>query len=72
MTNKIEEYRTKHPRCRYCKYSKHVTAPVLLWGFSDYHECVLKAKIIKYWFYDSVAGMFCKYYECGDIKIDEV
>ena len=37
--DKITEYRNKHPRCRYCKYSKYVTAPVLLWE-CDYHECV--------------------------------
>ena len=71
MDTKINEYRNKHPRCRYCKYSKYVTAPVLLWD-CDYHECVLKDKIIKYWFYNSIAGMFCKYFECGDIKINEV
>lgn len=61
--DKITEYRNKHPRCRYCKYSKYVTVPVLLWNSCDYHECVLKNKIIKHWFYDSIAGMFCKYFE---------
>ncbi len=70
--DKITEYRNKHPRCRYCKYSKYVTVPVVLWDSHDYCECVLKDKIIKYDFYDSIAGMFCKYFECGDIKIDEV
>lgn len=70
--DKIIEYRKKHPRCRYCKYSKCVTVPVLLWDSHNYYKCVLKDKIIKYDFYDSIAGMFCKYYECGDIKIDEV
>lgn len=70
--DKITEYRNKHPRCRYCKYSKYVTVPVVLWDSHDYYECVLKDKIIKYDFYDSIAGMFCKYFECGDIKIDEV
>ena len=63
MQNKIISYRSKHPRCRYCKYSKYVTIPVLLWDSCDYHECVLKDKIIKHWFYDSIAGMFCKYFE---------
>lgn len=61
--DKITEYRNKHSRCRYCKYSKYVTVPVLLWNSCDYHECVLKDKIIKHWFYDSIAGMFCKYFE---------
>ena len=61
--DKITEYRNKHPRCRYCKYSKYVTVPVLLWNSCDYHECVLKDKIIKHWFYDSIVGMFCKYFE---------
>ena len=72
MTNKIIEYRNKHPRCRYCRYSKYIIVPVLLWDFADYRECTLKDRIIKDFFYYNIAGMFCRYFECGDVNIDEV
>lgn len=63
MDNKIIEYRNKHPRCRYCKYFKRITTPVL----SDYCKCVLKDKLVKEYFLD-IRGIFCKWFEVGDVR----
>lgn len=60
MQNKIISYRSKHPRCRYCKYKHYVNHEYI--GIF-YNECILKDKIIKHWFYGSIAGIFCKYFE---------
>ena len=56
----------------YDKYNSMVNISFLFDKECNYPECVLKDKMIKYWFYDRIAGMFCRYFECGDIKIDEV
>ena len=63
MDSKINEYRNKHPRCRYCKYFKYRITPVL----SDYCECVLKDKLVKEYFLD-IHGIFCKWFEVGDVR----
>ena len=60
---KINEYRTKHHRCRLCKYWRYRCSIGLPFN-SDYCECVLKNKR---YFYCSATpklkGMFCSYYE---------
>lgn len=64
MDNKIIEYRNKHPRCRYCKYFKRRITPVL----SDYCECVLKDKLVKEEYLLDIRGIFCKWFEVGDVR----
>ena len=65
--DKIIEYRNKHPRCRYCKYSYLLNAPrhINIW----IHKCKLKDKAI-YFFDYNFCGCFCKYFELGEIKND--
>ncbi len=65
IMNKIIEYRNKHPRCRYCKYSYLLNAPKYLniW----IHKCDLKDEVIKFfdWKY---CGCFCKYFELENLN----
>lgn len=72
MTDKIKEYRTKHPRCRYCRYKKIINGNPVWISSADWRKCSLKDKDINGLVYYNIAGCFCKYFECGDDIIDEV
>ena len=67
--NKIIEYRNKHPRCRYCKYSYLLDAPrhLNVWIY----KCALKDKVIYCYDYQ-FCGCFCKYFELEELTIDEI
>ena len=39
-----QEYRNKHHRCKYCKYSKLIVPPHYI--APDYYICLVKDKII--------------------------
>lgn len=65
----MNNYREKHPRCRYCKYKKGQT---IYWykGFYTFYYCDLKNKLL----YDEnssilrkVKGIFCKGFEASDL-----
>ena len=62
--DKIVEYRKKHPRCRYCKYRKHIPIPGYLTLSSYYLKCSLKDKYLNddslFW---DLKGCFCKWFE---------
>ena len=36
------KYRKKHPRCRYCKFYKHICPPA--GNCQGYNKCILKDK----------------------------
>lgn len=55
MDSIVSNYRKKHPRCRYCKYDRIETDPLLL---RDFRICKAKDKALS----DMKAyygGMFC-------------
>lgn len=56
--SKIEEYRLSFTgtNCKYCKYYKYVIPSMPF--CSDYEECILRDKIIKF----PCRAKFCKYY----------
>lgn len=63
------EYRQKHPRCSFCKYSKYNCYNH--WTNCCYWECECKDKMIRF----DKQAIFCKYYEIekGDIELtDEI
>lgn len=66
MTEKVRKYRTKHKRCKYCKYFKIV---INCYG-GDYCYCTAKDKIIEDYFPDmtQVPRCFC---QCYEVKDDE-
>ena len=64
MDNKIRKYRTKHKKCKWCKYYKWNSLPQCHW-VTCYGECELKDKIINF---DSIPRI-CKHYEVKE-KID--
>lgn len=66
MDEKIKEYRTKHKKCKWCKYFKYNYAPCQL--TYDWYTCELKDKIIH--FEDLIR--LCKYYELKESKKDEI
>jgi len=61
MDKVMEEYRTKHPRCRYCKYCKTKE-----YGLGhEYTFCDIKNKLIR----DlklTIGGMFCSCFRPSD------
>ena len=62
MTNNIEEYRTKHPRCRYCKYHEIEWTPDLLTCPTVRIDiCQLKKKYIAN--IRGFTGKFCRGFE---------
>ena len=76
--NGIIEYRSKHPRCKYCKYLETIKEKILdadSYGFCDgryitikHCRCKLKDKDIK--LKNSFKGCLCNYFKLGDIKND--
>lgn len=65
--NRIIAYRSKHPRCRYCKYCYLLKIPE---NFGHcIHKCKLKDKYIKFFNYN-FCGCFCDYFKLGDIEND--
>ena len=58
MDNKIEKYRSKHKKCKWCKYYKWNSKEVGI-DLYCYGKCKLKDKIITF---DSIPRL-CKYYE---------
>ena len=67
MDNKIRDYRTKHKRCKWCKYYKYRQFPH--WVDICIKDCLLKDKEIK----TNLMAKFCKYYELKEEdKIDEL
>lgn len=67
MQNKIISYRSKHPRCRYCKYLTLSKVPVACPTYiSILYKCSLKDKFL----YNDLSGilrkikgMRCKWFE---------
>lgn len=67
QTQKINEYRSKHHRCRFCRYWEY-RCKNTLFGES-YTACSLKGTT--HFYYSShpkVKGMFCRYYEPREVK----
>ena len=64
MDTKIKEYRTKHKKCKWCKYYKYNV--YIHWTDCCYGECILKDKIIHY---ESLPRL-CKYYELKEDNND--
>lgn len=64
MDAKIKEYRTKHKKCKWCKYYKYNSCADCGWSIYGYSECILKDKIIelKNW------PKICKWYELKEDK----
>ena len=58
MNSKIEKYRQKHKKCKWCKYYKWNSLEQAHW-ITCYGECLIKDKIINF---DSMIRL-CKYYE---------
>lgn len=56
MDTLIKKYRTKHKRCKWCKYQNYVIPHNYV--CYPFYECVLKDKIITF----SNNAIFCKYY----------
>lgn len=52
----IIKYRTKHKRCKWCKYYHIVIPPYNI--CPSYYECVLKDKIINF----DICAIPCRYY----------
>lgn len=50
MDSKIKEYRTKHHKCKWCKYYKYNSPSSRIPGLicPDYETCELKDKIIHF------------------------
>lgn len=63
MDKKIEEYRNKHKRCKWCKYYKHIIRENGI-QFYSFDKCILKEKIINY----PILAKVCKYYELKEEK----
>ena len=61
MEKKIIDYRKKHRRCKYCKYSVLVM-PKDMYTL-DYYVCKAKDKIIEDWFVEYLPRIFCSCYE---------
>lgn len=61
MDSKIKEYRTKHKKCKWCKYYKINRIPV---DPMCYYTCDLKDKIINW---ESLPRL-CKWYELKEEK----
>ena len=55
MDSKIKKYRTKHKKCKWCKYHKYNYAPCNL--TANWYTCELKDKII-----NINVFRLCKYY----------
>lgn len=65
MNNKIKEYRTKHKKCKWCKYHKYNSPSSQLYiSCPDYETCELKDKIIHFTDFPNM----CKYYELKEKK----
>lgn len=64
MDKKVQEYRNRHPRCRYCKYCNFI---LLKWvpGCPGWYSCSLKDKYICSDMSLKInwKGMFCRWYE---------
>lgn len=60
----IQEYRTNHPKCKWCKYWKYNSPSTKIPGLScpDYVTCELKDKII----HGNWRALFCNYYEINN------
>ena len=67
MDNKTKEYRTKHKKCKWCKYYRYRTYEDCYWSVDGYSECTLKDKIIEH---ESLPRL-CKWYELKEDK-DEI
>ena len=63
IDSKIREYRTKHKKCKWCKYYKWYTYAECHWC-TCYGKCELKDKIINF----NGIPRLCKWYE---LKEDE-
>lgn len=63
MDEQILEYRTTHPKCKWCKWYKYNTWQDCHW-IACYGECILKDKIINY---DNILRL-CKYYTVKENK----
>lgn len=65
MTNKVFDYRKKHPKCKYCKHLK-----TYIRGFEGYifHECLAKDRFIDF---PDLPRWFCSCYEIDYTKKDE-
>lgn len=65
MDIKIKEYRTKHKKCKWCKYYKYNPVKAYM-DIDSYYTCDLKDKIIEY----SGIPRLCKWYELKEDKND--
>lgn len=54
MDTLIKEYRTKHKKCKWCKYKEYINPDMCY----PYDKCILKDKVINYDYH----AIFCKYY----------
>lgn len=59
----IKEYRTKHKKCKWCKYFKYNYAPCQL--TYDWYTCELKDKIIHF----ENLPRLCKYYRLKEKEL---
>lgn len=66
MDKKIKEYRTKHKKCKWCKFYKYHSLDCCAF-VTAYSECILKDKVINF---DSLPRL-CKYYELKECVSNE-
>ena len=67
MDSKVKKYRKKHPKCKFCKYLKHVIPHVSI--VPSYYLCEAKDKIIKDFLPDMTEfPRLCSCYELKDEK----
>lgn len=62
MDENILSYRRRHPRCKYCLYSKIVSKGLML-GIPEYYVCKVKDKVLDDDFFWNLRGCFCKWFK---------
>lgn len=70
--SKIDCYRRSHHRCRYCHFIFYENKPERLGIGAGYYKCTLKDRIISDFILFSLRGMFCRWFEVGGYKTDEI
>lgn len=64
MDTLIKKYRTRHKKCKWCKYCE-LQKTYLEYGVPDFYTCILKDKIIQF---ESLPRL-CKYYRLEEKEL---
>lgn len=68
--SKVNAYRAKHKRCKYCIYRKE-SCHYTFFDFADINECVVKKHYwIDAWF-NGLRGMFCSVFKPEPLDVNE-